>query len=119
MGLLPSRDLVSGAGNFIHASNLVFADDDLTLLLGEMTRKAFPLLYEKLEHAFCAGRWIGTPILNEGMPLPGGVYLGRATLWKLQTTIHIDINDTLCAITNSGAYTGGEAIFPDLRAKLQ
>lgn len=78
--------------------------------------------FQHLEASFKAGAWIGTPLPNGPsnfvFPLPGGVFLGRATLWKLQTGLHIDKDDYLCAITCSGSYDGGNAIFPDITTKL-
>lgn len=88
-----------------------------------MTKVAFPREFEALEASFAAGTWIGTP-LPDGPggvkhPLPGGVFLGRATLWKLQTGLHLDKKDFLCAITNSGSFTGGEALIPDFFRKFR
>lgn len=123
MGLVPSSDLHSTSSGSVATQALLFADEDLTGLLGELTRVAFPKEFEVLEASFAAGSWIGTP-LSDGpgkfkFPLPGGVFLGRATLWKLQTGLHLDKKDYLCAITNSGSFEGARALFPDFSTKFR
>lgn len=123
MGLVPSSDLHSTSSGSVVTQALLFADEDLTGLLREMTRVAFPKEFKALESSFAAGSWIGTPLPNgpKGFkfPLPGGVFLGRATLWKLQTGLHLDKKDYLCAITNSGSFEGAEALLPDFVTKLR
>ena len=54
-----------------------------------------------------------------GNPILGGPMLGRALLWKLQVGVHRDVKDYLCIIFNSGKYTGGAALFPDLGMKFK
>ncbi|KAG0698483.1 hypothetical protein DFH29DRAFT_1002792 [Suillus ampliporus] len=121
--LVPSADLMgstngsNSARRHIQTATIVYADNELTDLLTQYVKVAFPEKYAALSSSTRAGRWVGTPI--ESAEDHGGIFLGCATLWKLQTFLHLDGKDFLCVILSSGKYTGGEALFPDLSLKLK
>ena len=103
---------------------LVYADNDLRDLLDRMVEAVCPEDHSRIKAAHEAGHWIGTPlpaIQHPKGPLrsPGGCMLASATLYKLQTALHIDGKDDWCAIVNDGTYSGGEALLPDLGLKLK
>ncbi|KAJ8517580.1 hypothetical protein ONZ45_g5228 [Pleurotus djamor] len=70
----------------------------------------FPEYYALYQEAFEAGVW---------MRVDPGPWLGKAIVYKLQVTPHVDGQDdgpTACYPT--GYFAGGEAYFPDLGIKL-
>jgi len=86
------------------------AQQPLSDLLKELVKAAFPYEYEVLEKTWEAGRWVGSP---------ASPFLGEAIVWKYQVNLHKDPSDWgICLTTPSGAYEGGEAIFPDLKLKF-
>lgn len=103
---------------------LAYADDDLRDLLDRMVKAVCPEDYARMKTAHGAGHWVETPlpaVAHPAGPPPssGGCMLGSATLYKLQTELHLDTADFWCAIVNNGVYSGGEALFPDLGLKLK
>lgn len=55
---------------------------------------------------------------HAGHKVEVNLFEGRVTLWKLQTGIHLDDLDFLCAIYCAGQFVDGEGIFTDLKLKL-
>ena len=45
--------------------------------------------------------------------------LARITLYELQTALHRDRGDKLCATFCAGRFEGGEGLLPDLNAKVE
>ncbi|KAH8078732.1 hypothetical protein BXZ70DRAFT_911155 [Cristinia sonorae] len=101
---------------FLARGRLLYADGRITDLIECYVMLGFPKLYPKLKVSFERGHWVEEEL---GHTAAGGVFLGRVTLYKLQTQLHRDVGDVLCAIFCAGAFEGGEAIFPDLNLKLQ
>jgi hypothetical protein len=87
-----------------------------------MVEAVCPEDYKHMKSAHEAGHWVGTALPthpSHNLRSPGGCMLASATLYKLQTGLHRDVEDDWCAIVNDGRYSGGEALFPDLALKLK
>ncbi|KAK2459407.1 hypothetical protein APHAL10511_008572 [Amanita phalloides] len=79
-------------------------------ILGLMFEACFPDYYKEYKEAFEAGQWV------EQDP---GPWLGRAIVYKLQSSLHLDAKDfgpTACI--PFGFFTGGEMAVPQFEAKL-
>jgi hypothetical protein len=75
-----------------------------------MFKATFPDWHAKYSEAFAAGVWV---------PQDPGPFLGRAIIYKLQGRLHKDYRDLGPSISfGVGKYTGGEMLFPQLRAKF-
>ena len=75
-----------------------------------MFKAAFPEWHQKYSKAFEAGQWL------RGDP---GPFLGRAIIYKLQGKVHKDRHDLgPSASFGVGLYSGGEMLFPQLKAKF-
>lgn len=103
-------------------------DEDLAAWLDHMFETACPEEYAKEKKAYDAGHWVMSEEkfdlggIKWNGPLPKhrtGWALNRVTLYKLHTGLHRDRNDSWCCILNSGSFTGGHALFPDLGLKLK
>lgn len=101
----------------------MYHDKNMANHIGHLTRLSCPKQYERMKNATTRADWIqalkelemdkDTKIANdEGFIL-------RVTLYKVQTGLHRDIQDFLCAITCAGEYEEGYAIFPDLGIRLR
>jgi hypothetical protein len=78
--------------------------------ISAMFEASFPQWYHMYRKAFDAGVW-----LREDP----GPFLGRAIIYKLQGSLHLDRNDLgPSASFGVGDYTGGEMLFPQLGAKF-
>jgi hypothetical protein len=78
--------------------------------IAAMFKVYFPDWFDKYRKAFDAGVWLRDD---------PGPFLGRAIIYKLQGRLHIDRNDLgPSASFGVGNYTGGEMLFPQLRAKF-
>lgn len=78
--------------------------------LAIMFEHAFPEYYEAYREAFEAGVWFRQD---------PGPFLGRAIIYKLQGRLHKDRNDVGPSVCFPvGTYTGGEMLFPQLKAKF-
>ena len=97
---------------------LLYADENIVDLIEHYIKLFLPGLYKKLKKAFERGHWVKSE-LPPGTRVAGGCLLGRVTLYKLQTAMHRDIQDAICAIFCTGEFEGGEAIFPDLQMKFR
>ena len=75
-----------------------------------------PSVYAKLKLGHDRGEWISKEL--DIVDPKTGCLNGRVTTWQLQTLMHRDRKDVLCAIFCSGHFEGGEAIFPDLGMKF-
>ena len=107
--------------DFLRDAALEWQDRGIAELIEHYVKMFFPKLYPRLKAAFRRGNWV-PQILKRYVPsdnIADGVFLVRVTLFKLQTALHRDINDTICAIFCSGDFEGGAALFPDLNLKLR
>ena len=87
------------------------ATAELAKFLGKCFAASFPDHFARYEKAFKAGVW------RQEDP---GPWLGRALVWKLQVSTHMDgLDGGPTAIFNFGSYQGGELYIPDLRLKLR
>jgi hypothetical protein len=87
------------------------ASSPVARILAEYFKVLFPEAYEKSKHAFSAGRWI------QGDP---GPWLGRALIYKLQGSLHVDDKDEGPTVSfPCGHFTGGEMIIPDFDVKFR
>lgn len=79
-------------------------------MLAIMFEGVFPDIYRKYKSAFDAGVWIKTD---------PGPWLGRAIVYKLQLTLHVDANDVGPAASfPSGLFEGGALVIPQMLAKF-
>lgn len=69
---------------FIDRATLLNGDANITHLIEEYVKLCCPELYKKLKLAFERGNWVKEE-LPAGTRQSGGVFLGRVTLYKLQT----------------------------------
>ncbi|KAI0074579.1 hypothetical protein K474DRAFT_1601306 [Panus rudis PR-1116 ss-1] len=80
------------------------------LRLSAYFKAALPEYHAKYQKAFEAGVWLKAD---------PGPWLGRAVVYKLQVSPHVDgLDDGPTAAFPTGYFEGGEAYFPDLRLKL-
>jgi hypothetical protein len=78
--------------------------------LSGMFQAAFPEWHRKYSMAFAAGVWLRDD---------PGPFLGRAVIYKLQGRVHKDHHDLgPSASFGVGLYSGGEMLFPQLKAKF-
>lgn len=91
--------------NFYEASSPVAAT------LSEYFEFLFPAAYAKFRHAFRAGFWVKED---------PGPWLGRALIYKLQGSLHVDDKDAgPTASFPCGFFDGGEMIVPEFDIKLR
>lgn len=78
----------------------------------ECIKVAFPHLYLEMQRSFNAGK------MSDDYR---GVTLGRATLFKLQTSVHTDPNDKVAVMVYSGGIQGKAAllILPQLGVQVK
>ncbi|KAL0061160.1 hypothetical protein AAF712_012030 [Marasmius tenuissimus] len=104
---------LSGAGQAIQATRHYYeANFTLERCIESAVQVFFPDLYPVLAHVREAGRAFQSS-------REGGVYLGRAVVYKLQLFNHIDQKD--CGISASfpaGHFVGGYLLIPQLGAKF-
>jgi hypothetical protein len=87
------------------------ASSPVAMMLATYFKKLFPAAYEKSAKAFDAGVWV------EGDP---GPWLGRALIYKLQGSLHVDDKDEGPTVSfPCGHFSGGEMITPQLDAKFR
>lgn len=124
---MPSADL-KGSGSsvpklkeaeFKFTAPLLYDDENIADYLNCLVRLLYPHVYNELELAAdrCT-QWLKGS-LPPGTRIANGVLMGRVTIYKLQTAMHRDIRDCICAIICTGRFEGGEGIFPDLNLKLR
>ena len=87
-------------------TGLLYADDYITELIRRYVKKFFPEMYEILRPTFKRGNWVGKEVDGESIG-DGGLFLGRVTLWKLQTGLHLDVSDSFCVMFCQGDFHGG------------
>ncbi|THH26863.1 hypothetical protein EUX98_g7328 [Antrodiella citrinella] len=121
---MPSQDMVGKSTSPLikkkqqaDVIKYMFADGHIANYISQLVALWMPKDFKRLKKAFDRANWI-QDILEEGENVGGGIFVGRVTLYKLQTHLHRDLGDTICAITCVGQFKGGEAIFPDLDLKL-
>ncbi len=85
--------------------------------IGRAVHKLFPYEFHLLLNSYNRGRWTTQRIDKDGFE--GGIWFNRVLLWKLQCSVHKDVNDFLCAITCGGYFVGGEFLAPDLKMKFR
>ena len=91
----------------------------MTDIIGRYIDAFFPDVAEDLRTSFERGSWVAGVLPPEAERLRGfDRFLGRVTLYQLQTSLHRDRGDKICATTCAGRFRGGEGIFPDLNVKL-
>ena len=102
---------------FEFSAPLLYADQNIVDLIEHYLQMFCPDVYARLKLGFHRGHWVAAelPLLD----IAEGTFLGRVTLYKLQTSMHRDIKDAICVIFCSGSFEGGEAIFPDLNIKFR
>ena len=114
-----SKNTKKAQEHFEATAGLLNDDQNIVHLIECYIFLFFPELYVPLKRAYNRGAaWVKSK-LPPGSRVADGVFLGRVTLYKLQTQMHRDELDLLCAIFCAGEFDGGEAIFPDLNAKLK
>ena len=87
------------------------ASSPVARMLGKYFKKLFPTAYEKSAAAFEAGQWV------QGDP---GPWLGRAIIYKLQGSFHVDDKDEGPTVSfPCGHFFGGEMIPPQLDVKYR
>lgn len=90
--------------------NYYQATSPLAITLAEYFKVLFPKAYLKFKKAFDAGVWVKED---------PGPWLGRALIWKLQGSLHIDDKDQGPTVSfPCGYYRKGEMIMGQLDAKL-
>lgn len=107
---------------------LIYKDWAIQSYLSELAEGLFPEEFARMVAAREKTSWVANEINGQtaaaileqqtGKKIPANLFEGRVTLWKLQTGIHVDALDYLCAIYCSGQFVGGEGIFTDLNLKL-
>ncbi|KAJ8509050.1 hypothetical protein ONZ45_g8719 [Pleurotus djamor] len=110
---VPSADLLGrhGAGRFLEVQRYYTLTIVLAFRLACYFKVAFPDYYAQYQQAFDAGSWV------QADP---GPWLGRALVYKLQVTPHVDgLDDGPTAIFPTGSFGGGAAYLPDLSLKLE
>jgi hypothetical protein len=92
-------------------SNYYVASSPLAMILAKYFKKLFPAAYERSVKAFDAGVWV------KGDP---GPWLGRALIYKLQGSLHVDDKDEGPTVSfPCGHFQGGAMIAPQLDTKLR
>ena len=107
---------------FLETIKLLYADDDITDIIDRYIEIFFSDVAQDLRKSFMRGQWVSKFLakrMGERSTLRRGRLLGKVTLYELQTALHWDRADVLCAIFCAGRFEGGEGIFPDLNAKLK
>lgn len=102
---------------FLRNAQRMWDDRNIGTHVEELTKRLWPEKYKVLKETFNKGNWVPEE-LPAGSRIAGGCFLGRVTLWKLQTALHRDCGDPLCVIFCAGDFVGGPAILPDLSLKL-
>lgn len=105
-----SSDISHSGTSLYLAGSYYYVTEPIAEILSGMFQAAFPEWYEKYRVAFAAGVWL------QHDP---GPFLGRAIIYKLQGRLHKDVHDLGPSISfGVGNYTGGEMLFPQLKAKF-
>ena len=100
--------MLRGCNSGMETRRYFISTRPLAIYLGEMFKISFPVYHERYRAAFAAGVWFTEE------------WIGRAIVYKLQVSIHVDgLDDGPTAIFNFGYYTEGEMYIPDLGLKLQ
>ena len=102
---------------FKETIKLLYADDAITDLNGRHIDHFFPDVAGEMKIGYDRGHWVSEHLPEERLE-ENERTLARVTLYQLQTALHRDRGDKLCATTCVGRFKGGEGIFPDLKAKL-
>jgi hypothetical protein len=110
-GMAPSVDMTGKSSAQAQAVQWYYqASAGVAQTLAGMFSVCFPKFYLTYQRAFEAGVWLTSD---------PGPWLGRAVVFKLQVYLHRDGLDAgPCACFPMGFFTGGEAYFPDIQAKL-
>ncbi|TCD65480.1 hypothetical protein EIP91_002564 [Steccherinum ochraceum] len=117
-GQVPSMDLRGRSREeFRDIVRTYYGDSQIHENIKHITKEFFPEDHDKLERVYKEGSWV--PQEFPAFAPATGLFLGRIILWKLQTSVHLDDNDVLCAIWCCGQFTGGHAYIPDLKLKLR
>lgn len=83
---------------------------EITIYLAEVFKILWPQYYTQYEAAFKAGAWIQTD---------PGPFIGRAVIYKLQSSLHLDKNDAGPTVTFPiGQFDGGYMDLPQLMVRL-
>lgn len=91
--------------------NYYIASSPVTRILAEYFKVLFPNAYKKFKAAFDAGQWV------KGDP---GPWLGRALIFKLQGSLHVDDKDEGPTVSfPCGHYRGGHMIVPQWPTKFR
>jgi hypothetical protein len=90
--------------------NYFEASSPVAVTLGQYFSVLFPVAYKKFSEAFAAGVWVKDD---------PGPWLGRALIYKLQGSLHIDDKDEGPTVSfPCGFYQGGEMIIPEFDVKF-
>ena len=101
---------------------LVYAECNLQDFLNCMVKTVCLEDYKCMKSAHEAGHWVGASLPTHpsyNLRSPGRCMLANATLYKLQTGLHRNMEDNWCVLMNDGQYSGGEVLFPALALKLK
>ena len=91
--------------------NYYLASSPLAKTLSQYFEVLFPESYRKFRKAFEAGVWVQED---------PGPWLGRALIYKLQGSLHVDEKDEGPTVSfPCGYFEGGEMIVPDFDVKLR
>lgn len=91
--------------------NYYLASSPLAQSLAEFFEVLFPASYVKFKKAFDAGVWVQED---------PGPWLGRALIYKLQGSLHVDEKDEGPTVSfPCGYFEGGEMIVPQFDVKLR
>ncbi|TCD60051.1 hypothetical protein EIP91_010838 [Steccherinum ochraceum] len=114
----PSSDLRGKTEEeFLFNVSKLYNDHLITSLIEAWVLRWFPDEHKKLKESFENGHWVSTEY--PAYAKKSGIFLGRVTLWKLQTSLHRDAKDVLCVIFCCGKFQGGELILPDIGLKFR
>jgi hypothetical protein len=91
--------------------NFYEASTPLAKTLAVYFEALFPEAYERSKNAFDAGVWVKDD---------PGPWIGRALIYKLQGSLHVDDKDEGPTVSfPCGYFEGGEMVLPQLDAKLR
>ncbi|TCD65943.1 hypothetical protein EIP91_001973 [Steccherinum ochraceum] len=102
---------------------LIFDNGNIPDLIDHYVRLFAPQWHKRLKLSYQRGAHWVKDVLPEGARLGGRCFLGRFIIWKLQTQMHRDVGEAICAMICAmicaGRFEGGEALFPDLDTKFK
>ena len=94
----------------------MFGNPEVAKYIKMVVKHFFPDEYPILDDVYNKVNWV-----SEELPMytKDGIFVGQILLWKLQTALHRDPRDFICAIFCAGDFKGGELLILDLMLKLR